>query len=172
MLLQILPTAPTHPLSPVTISALTVLALLIVGFFVEKHYISRLTVFSNSVALITFLNSAQQLDWILIAYGGAGGIAGLIGMIYYIRQRELWVEYYEITFFTYSSAPIGLFIVLSLFFTTHWIWLLPALFLGAGINSKLLLLLEDKTVPINELPLAIPIAQWFLDTYVQIRRSM
>lgn len=168
MAFQILPPAPSQPLPPGAITAVTVFALLIVGFLVESYYVSRLTIFSNSIALITFLNTGSRLDWILILYGVLGVGAGLVGLTFYLGQEELPIEYYEATFFTYSSAPIGLFIGLSVLFTTHWVLLLPAVFFGAAINSKLLLMFDEKTVPVDELPLAIPIVKWFLNVYDEL----
>lgn len=169
MFSQLLPQVSPHPLPSESISAITIGTLLVLGFFVEEYYVSRLTVFSNSVALITFLNRVQRLDWILILYGAVGGLMGVLGIMFYLQQEEIWVEYYELVFFMYSSAPIGIFILLSLLLTPHWVLLIPAILVGAGVNSKLLLSIKEKTVPVNDLPLAIPVAQWFLDVYNDLR---
>lgn len=167
--IQIVPVAPSHPLPTAFVSGITVLGLLIIGFFAENYYLSRLTVFSNSIALIAFLNAANRLDWILVLYAVLGAIAGFLGFIWYIRKEELPIEYYELTFYTYSSAPLGLFIGLSLLFTPHWILLLPAFAIGAAINSKLVLVLEDVLVPVDDLPLVVSITKWFLSTYEEIQ---
>lgn len=169
MIVQIVPEAPSHPLPATLVSAITILAFLIIGFFVENYYVSRLTVFSNSIALIAFLNTANRLDWILILYATLGAFAGLLGFIWYVRKEELPIEYYELTFYTYSSAPLGLFIGLSLLFTSHWVLLLPAFAIGAAINSKLVLLLGDVLVPVDDLPLAVFVTRWFLNVYAEIR---
>lgn len=168
----VLPPVPTNPLTTFATNLLTISTLLIVGFFIENYYVSRLTVFSNGVALVTFINSAQRLDWFLIVYGAIGLVAGIIGLVYYLRQIELPVEYYEVVFYTFSSAPVGIFIALSILFSPSWIWLPPSFLVGSLINSKILLSLKNKTVPVEELPLAIPVTQWYLNKYYGFRSSL
>ncbi|MCU4802780.1 hypothetical protein OB920_20670 [Halobacteria archaeon HArc-gm2] len=82
---------------------------------------------------------------------------GTVGFGFYILSEELCVEYYEIAFFTFSSGTVGLAMVLFYLFRAHWVWLLVAIAGGILVNSKVLLVLKDRTVPLDTFPLPVEV---------------
>lgn len=162
--------SPDPILVPITIY-LPIVTLLLIGFFAEQHYLSRLTVFSNSVALFSFVFSSSNYDVVVTLYVGAGLIAGVVAFGFYLLDKEMPVEYYEVTFYTYSSATVGLGIGLFYLGGANWFWLLIALVGGVFVNSKLLFVIQDRTVPIDSLPLPVEVTHHLVKTYEEVRRS-
>jgi len=58
---------------------LPVFALLVIGFAVEKHYVSRVTMFTNAIALNVHFLSLDAAPRLLVWYGDLGLILGVIG---------------------------------------------------------------------------------------------
>lgn len=124
---------------------IAIISLLIVGFFVEKHYISRLSVFSNAIALNLYADQLPQPGTILSIYVDIGVTLGGIGLLAYLLNEELGGYYYDTTYFAYSSLAVGLVMLLP----HQSLWPIFALIL-AGIGNALLIAVWDE--------LAAPIA--------------
>lgn len=99
-------------LPPSLIRALPELSLIIIGVLVEWHYVSRTTVFSNSMALAAHTASLSNPSPILTTYVEVGIVLGLYGFIQYIRKVSIGQPYYVTGFYLYSSIPVGLIIFL------------------------------------------------------------
>ncbi|UPV73203.1 hypothetical protein M0R89_11655 [Halorussus limi] len=104
MILQYLP--------PSVIRALPELALIAIGFVVEWHYVSRITVFTNSMALATHTASLSDPSALFTAYVEFGIVLGLYGFIQYIREESIGQPYYVTAYYLYSSMTVGLIIFL------------------------------------------------------------
>lgn len=97
------------------IDNLDVIALLIVGLVSEKHFVSRLATFSNSIALDLFFIKKNFTPWYVSFYLGFGTLLGLIGLIAYIGNESLPGEYYGICLVLYSSITASLVIMAGVF---------------------------------------------------------
>lgn len=91
--------------------SLPVLALLIVGFTVEKHYVSRVTVFTNTVALNVHLLGVGEAPQFLVWYGDIGLIFGLYGFSAYLLNAKTSILYNLPAYTLYSSLPVALVIL-------------------------------------------------------------
>ena len=94
---------------------LDIIALLIVGVISERHFISRLTAFSNSVALVLFFIRRNFTPWYIMVYLVVGAFLGLIGLLAYAANESLSEDYYGITFLLYSSLTAGLVMLAGIF---------------------------------------------------------
>ena len=90
------------------IDNLDVIALLIVGLASEKHFVSRLATFSNSIALDLFFFKRNFTPWYVSIYLLFGTILGVIGLLAYLADESLPDEYYVICLVLYSSLSAGL----------------------------------------------------------------
>jgi hypothetical protein len=97
------------------IDNLDVVALLIVGMASERHFVGRLTVFSNSLALDLFFTRNNFTPWYVILYLVVGTILGIIGLLYYLAKEELSSEYYLFTFVFYSSITAAIIMLAGAF---------------------------------------------------------
>lgn len=92
---------------------LPVIALLVVGFAVEKHYVSRVTVFTNTIALNVHFLSLSEAPDLLIWYGDLGLLLGLYGFTAYILNRKTSIIYNLPAYSLYSSLPVALAIIIG-----------------------------------------------------------
>lgn len=104
---------------------LPVFALLIVGFAVEKHYVSRVTVFTNTIALNVHLLGLNEAPRLLVWYGDVGLLLGLYGFTAYLLNVKTSILYNFPAYTLYSSLPVALVILTApngwaavLFFTS------------------------------------------------------
>jgi hypothetical protein len=97
------------------IDNLDVIALLIVGMASERHFVGRLTVFSNSLALDLFFTKNHFTPWYVMLYLVVGTILGVIGLLYYLAKEELSADYYLFTFVFYSSITVAIIMLISAF---------------------------------------------------------
>lgn len=110
---------------------LTEVSLLIIGIVAEKHYVSRLTSFTNAVALTIHLLSQSETGFWIGIYVDLSILLGVIGLYAYIQEQRLPEGYYLISFFLFSSVNVALVIGLSSFS-----FFVP---LGIGIIVQLIL---------------------------------
>jgi len=94
---------------------LDVIALLIVGMASERHFVGRLTVFSNSLALDLFFTRNNFTPWYVILYLIIGTFLGIIGLLAYLAKEELSEEYYLVTFVFYSSVTVAIIMLIGAF---------------------------------------------------------
>lgn len=85
---------------------LPAVSLLVAGKVVEKHYVSRMTTFTNSMALVVF-GLTHEVGWIMGLYIDIGVLAGLVGLYAYSKSESLSEDYYYLSGLLYSSAVVG-----------------------------------------------------------------
>lgn len=117
---------------------LPIFALLFLGIVVEKHYISRVTVFTNVLALNMSLLSFGQAPRLLVWYGDIGLVLGAYGMLAYLLNVRTWWGYNVPAFFAYASLPVAAVVLSS---PGDW-WL--ALLVGGLLNVVLAWVLNTE----------------------------
>lgn len=122
-------------------SNLAVIGLLLVGFFAEKHYVGRLTAFSNGIAVNVYYLDAVG-GFIFSLYAALGFIVAVVGFLFYLDNTSLGEHYYLVTYFGYSSATAALVILLP----NSWYGVIFSILLGGIINAGLLELLEERAI--------------------------
>jgi len=96
------------------IANMGVFGLIITGFLVEKHYVSRSAMFANGIALnVHVYQFPMPPDW-LLTYANLGLIVSLIGILSYATDVSLPEGYYSIIWYTYSSMAVGGVILFTL----------------------------------------------------------
>lgn len=99
-------------LPPGVILALPEIALILIGLVIERHYVSRVTVFGNAMALTAHAITVQDLSPVLTAYVEVGILLGAYGLFKYVREESIGQPYYVVSYYLYSSLPVGLIIFL------------------------------------------------------------
>lgn len=99
---------------PYLVRALPEIALLLVGVFIERHYISRVAVFSNATALAVHYLSIQPVSGLYTLYVEIGIVLGIYGFVQYLREVSIGQAYYVTMFYLYSSLSIGAIIFLPI----------------------------------------------------------
>ena len=105
-----------------------VFALLFVGLAVEKYYVSRATVFTNTIALNVSFLSLESAPKLLVWYGGVGSLLGMYGMVTYLLNTKTGRIYNLPAFTFYASLPVATVILVD---PGGW-WV--ALFVGGLVN--------------------------------------
>lgn len=102
------------------------LSLLLIGYVVEKHYVSRVTCFTNVLALnVHFLTIGESGFWLGL-YADLGLALGALGFLAYLERESLKTWYYELSHIGYSSLVVG-----SIILYPHIEWIFSAI-LGSG----------------------------------------
>ena len=90
-------------------SLLTAIVLIVTGYLVEKHFVSRMSTFANGMAINIVLQAIKNRHWALNLYGNFCLVMALMGALsyawyqsagYYERQRspaKLPNEYYSMS---------------------------------------------------------------------------
>jgi hypothetical protein len=107
---------------------LDIIALLIVGFLVERKFVGRMTAFSNAVAVNLLVLRMTDPHWLLRLYADVGAVIGLVCLISYASYIEyahrnhvdppnefpyhLYGRWYDAMWW-YNSVIVALFILLS-----------------------------------------------------------
>ena len=107
--------------------ALPQLTLIFVGILIERHYVSRVTAFTNSMALISHVGSQPDVGFWFGIYADIGLVVGVVGIIAYLTETSLRTEYYVASLFLYSGLPVGTAILLP----DYWI---PALIISGVVT--------------------------------------
>ena len=102
---------------PSVILPLPQIGLIFIGILVERHYVSRVTCFANSLVLLSHVGTISNPDFLLGTYAEIGLVLGIVGIIAYLREISLPDGYYLITLLLYSGLPVGLVIV----FQNQWL---------------------------------------------------
>lgn len=93
---------------------LGIFGLIITGFLVEKHYVSRPAMFANGIALnIHVYEFLMPPEWLLL-YADVGIVVSGIAIFSYATETKLPEGYYNIIWYTYSSIAVGVVILLTL----------------------------------------------------------
>lgn len=99
------------------------ISLLIIGFAIKKRagdkdiYVGRITMFSNSAALLSFYPFIQNPSLLVISIINISVILGVIGIISYVKVNHHLsnLHYYRFTRW-FDSIYVGLFIIIYSFF--------------------------------------------------------
>jgi len=102
------------------------LSLILIGYVVEKHFVSRVTCFTNVMALnVHFLTIGASGLWLGL-YADFGLLLGAYGFLAYWERESLDTWFYNLSHVGYSSLVVG-----SIILYPHIEWLF-SLVLGAG----------------------------------------
>ena len=96
-------------LTPYWLYKLGPLSMIIVGLLVEKEFISRPTLFANTMALNVYLAIVGTTLWYFAWYSNIGLIFGFIAIISYAQKESLPSLFYNIGF-VYNSLIVGVII--------------------------------------------------------------
>jgi len=69
------------------LSNIDVIALLTVGMIAERHFVGRITTFSNAIAINLLFLRLPNLNWALDWYANLGILLGIWGLGSYVLQR-------------------------------------------------------------------------------------
>ncbi|MFC7115851.1 hypothetical protein ACFQH2_14070 [Natronoarchaeum sp. GCM10025703] len=93
---------------------LGVFGLIITGFLVEKHYVSRPAMFANGIALnVHVYEFPMPPEW-LILYADVGIAVSVIAILSYAMEVRLPEGYYNVIWYTYSSIAVGGVVLLTI----------------------------------------------------------
>lgn len=90
--------------------SLAELGLILVGYLVERHYVSRVTVFTNALALNVHLLSLSKFPGGLGLFADFALIFGVVMMAFYAFQKSAPGWAYTLGIFPMSSIIIGMVI--------------------------------------------------------------
>lgn len=140
-----------EPLIPETLAIYyAIFAMLLVGLIVEKYYVNRATLFINSGALLLHAKQFPEVG-ISIAIFVLGSIAvGIGSIVSYLIDYSLPDRFYEFCYFTYSSAPVAILMLMTFVFSPTILWLIVALGIGAVVNSWLLTRITKNIAPVEQ----------------------
>jgi hypothetical protein len=127
-------------------------SLLIVGFVAEKHYVSRITLFTNSIALTIHILSQESIGFWIGMYTDLALFIGSVGLFAYVSNRSLSWVFYDISYFLFSSINIALIISFS-----DFSFIVPLL-LGIVLQVFLLRFDNDSLVHKGQYPESV---KWF-----------
>ncbi|WMW25850.1 hypothetical protein RE474_03795 [Methanolobus sediminis] len=89
------------------------ISLIFVGVIVETHYVSRIAIFANAVALTSFYYTFTALPLWLVLYVNALTVAGILSILSYMSKKSLPTEFYQISGL-FSSVISGLVLLYGL----------------------------------------------------------
>lgn len=140
----------TEPLIPdLLANYYSIFAILFVGLVAEEYYISRITMFANSGALLLHAKQFPEVGLFVAVYVLIGLVVGLIGFGSYTLSSSLPDGFYQLAYFSYSSAQVALMMMLTFLFSPNLLWLAVGLALGVLANSKLLTMAPGKMAPVE-----------------------
>jgi len=94
-------------LPPFLLLSLTEFGLILTGYLVERHYVSRVTVFTNALALNVHLLSLSGVTSGLALFADLALIFGIVMLILYFLQKSAPSWAYDIARFPMSSIIVG-----------------------------------------------------------------
>lgn len=86
------------------------ISMIAVGYVVEKHYVSRVTTFTNALAVAVSVITHGG-SWIVGLYADIGLVVGLLGLQAYRKNRSMSTAYYDFSAAFYSSVVAGAVII-------------------------------------------------------------
>jgi len=90
--------------------SLPALALVLVGFAVEKKFVGRTATFANGIAINLQAILVSNPNWQIVWYANIGLVMGVIGLVAYQSSTPL-SKYYYYASWAYCSVVAGLFII-------------------------------------------------------------
>lgn len=94
--------------------ALAPAALILAGLLAERHYVARVTLFANAVALATFFASWEQIPTWLTVYINAATLVGMVAVLSHFFQIPLVTTFYRIAMI-FGSVVSGLILLAGAF---------------------------------------------------------
>jgi hypothetical protein len=88
------------------------LSLVIVGYLVEKKFIGRTSIFSNTIAVNVHVFYVNNAPWFLVLYANMGLLMGFIALMAYAEFKSLQAWFYNASWL-YSSVVVGLIILFT-----------------------------------------------------------
>lgn len=95
---------------PFLIDHLSVIGLILVGWFVEKNYVSRPAIFANSIAVNVYVHRVAFAPNWLTVYANLAVAFGFVAFGAYITDSTLDSRYYDWAKLLYSSLTVGIVI--------------------------------------------------------------
>lgn len=99
--------------------SLQVVSLLIVGIAVEKHYVSRVTGFTNGIAAVVHVLTIPSPNVFVALYAASGFLLGALGFVFYYQNRKTGDWYRVPAFFLFSSWNVAWIVALP---ASAWVW--------------------------------------------------
>lgn len=96
------------------IKNLGIFGLIITGFLVEKHYVSRPAMFANGIALNVHVHGFFAPPDLLLYYADIGIIVAAVAIVSYAFEIKLPEEFYGTLGWAYSSIAVGAIILITL----------------------------------------------------------
>ena len=88
-------------------------SIIIAGILIERHFVGRMTIFANTLAINIFFFGTEISNTIFAWYLNIGLVVGFIGLICYIFREKL-PEIYYIVGLLYHSFVVGIIMIISL----------------------------------------------------------
>ena len=139
-------------------NGVVVAAILVVGFLMERYYVSRLTMVQNAAALWLHLEGFETVGPASLGYALVGVVAAVYGLVAYLMRIELGVPYYTLVYVLFAPAPVAAFVAMTAVFGPALSWLVLALGLGAVGSSWMLVRVDSRISPAGRLPLPARLA--------------
>ncbi|USZ71256.1 hypothetical protein [Natronosalvus halobius] len=111
---------------------LPALSLLFIGHAVERHYVGRITCFTNSLALVVHYVTVDDPGLLLRLHANIGLLLGVIGFIAYYKHRSLPGAYYSLSYLGYGSLVVGTIILYP-----QILWLFGLIFTNSAPGAAL-----------------------------------
>jgi len=107
------------------------LSLILIGYVVEKHFVSRVTCFTNVMALnVHFLTIGASGLWLGL-YADLGLILGAYGLLAYWKRESLDSWFYNLSHVGYSSIVVG-----SIILYPHIEWLFSLVWTNSSLPAS------------------------------------
>lgn len=106
------------------------LSLILIGYIVEKHFVSRVTCFTNVMALnVHFLTIGASGLWLGL-YADFGLLLGAYGFLAYWKREALGSWFYNLSHLGYSSLVVG-----SIILYPHLEWVFSLVWANPSLPS-------------------------------------
>lgn len=103
-----------NALPPFIVDQLSVFGLIIIGFLVEKQYVSRPAIFANTLAINVHVSQQSFPPNWLVWYANIGLLVGGFAITAYASDESLSGDFYTLAMVLYSSLPVAAVIYLTL----------------------------------------------------------
>lgn len=97
-------------LPSIYVGYLAPLSLIIIGYLVERNFVGRIAIFSNSLALNLHVYALQTTNPLLIWYANIGILFGIVALLTYAIRMSVHSIFYKIAWF-YASFIVGFVVI-------------------------------------------------------------
>jgi hypothetical protein len=92
---------------------LDVFALIVIGLLVEKRFVSRTSVFANTVAVNVHFYQNPPFEPLLVWYANIGLVFGAVAILAYATEESLPGTFYSLSW-AYSAVVTAIVILVTL----------------------------------------------------------